>query len=128
MAKVLTSGRSEASQAFPVTTAGFHVLIALLDGQLHGYGIMQRILDHTNGRLRIGPGTLYRTIQRLVNDHLIEESHSRPRSSMDDPRRRYYGLTERGRRVLDEEAARLQRFVRLARNKRTRLASTGPDT
>ena len=128
MARIQSSGRSEGGQALALTAAEFHVLIALLDGQLHGYGIMQRILDHSDGKLRIGPGTLYRTIQRLLDGQMIEESHSRPRPERDDPRRRYYSLTARGRSVLDKEAARMQKFVRLARNKRMRLASTGPET
>ena len=127
MARTSGSGRSEAGQAFPLTPAGLHVLIALLDGPLHGYRIMQRILDHTDGRLRIGPGTLYRTIQRLVDDQLIEESSSRPRTDQDDPRRRYYGLTKRGQRILEEEAVRLRRLVRLAGNKRLRLGLAGPE-
>ena len=128
MARIPGSGRSDTNHAVALTQAGLHVLIALLDGQLHGYGIMQRILDHTDGRLRVGPGTLYRTIQRLLDDHLIVESHSRPRPDLDDPRRRYYSLTERGRSVLDEEAAHMEKFVRLARNKHIRLALAGLHT
>jgi len=127
MAKSPSSGRSDAGPAASLTPAGLHVLIALLDGPLHGYGIMQRIFKHTDGRLRIGPGTLYRTIQYLVDEQMIEESASRPRPDRDDPRRRYYGLTKRGQRILEEEAARLRRLVRLAGNKRLRLGSTVPE-
>jgi DNA-binding PadR family transcriptional regulator len=100
----------------PLTAADFNILLALSDGAKHGYGIMQEITKHTGGKL--GPGTLYGAIKRLLEDDLIEESATRPDPAHDDERRRYYRLTEFGQRVAAAEAARLEALVRLARNRR----------
>jgi DNA-binding PadR family transcriptional regulator len=102
----------------PLTPAIFHILLALADGEKHGYGIMREIAARTGGRLRVGPGTLYGSIKRLLDDGLIDESAARPDPTNDDARRRYYRLTDDGRRVATAEAARLEELVRLAHRQR----------
>ncbi len=102
----------------PLTPAAFNILLALADGEKHGYGIMQEIVAHTGGRLRLGPGTLYGSIKRLLDEGLIAESDERPDPAHDDERRRYYRLTEFGQRVAAAEAARLEELVRLAHSRR----------
>ena len=95
----------------PLTPAVFHILLALVEGERHGYGIMQDIESRTGGRTRLGPGTLYGSIKRMLSDRLIEESAHRPDPALDDERRRYYRLTGFGRRVALAEARRLQDLV-----------------
>jgi DNA-binding PadR family transcriptional regulator len=102
----------------PLTPAVFHILLALADGDKHGYGIMIEIATQTGGRLRLGPGTLYGSIKRMLEDALIEESAERPDPAHDDERRRYYRLTELGQRVAAAEAAHMLELVRLAHNRR----------
>ena len=99
--------------ALPV--AAFHILIAVADRERHGYAIMQDVAAGTDGKLRIGPGTLYGSIKRLLHDGLIEELDERPDPDKDDVRRRYYRITPLGRRVAIEETARLAKLVRQAR-------------
>ena len=102
----------------PLTPADFNILLALADGEKHGYSIMKEIATQTRGKLRLGPGTLYGAIKRLLEDDLIEESAERPDPAHDDERRRYYRLTEFGMHVAAAEASRLEELVRLARNRR----------
>jgi DNA-binding PadR family transcriptional regulator len=102
----------------PLTPAVFHILLALADGERHGYGIMQEVAQRTEGTVQLGPGTLYGSIKRLLEAGLIEESDERPDPAMDDQRRRYYRLTDFGRRVAQAEAERLIDLVRQARGKR----------
>jgi DNA-binding PadR family transcriptional regulator len=102
----------------PPTPAVFQILLALADGERHGYSIMQEISARTGGALRIGPGTLYGSIKRMLADGLIEESDARPDPALDDERRRYYRLTDAGRRVATVEAQRLAALVGIARAKR----------
>ena len=90
---------------------------ALADGDRHGYGIMQEVRSRTEGRVRLGPGTLYGAIKRLLEKGLIEEADERPDPELNDERRRYYRLTEFGQRVARAEAARLARLVRQAQAK-----------
>jgi DNA-binding PadR family transcriptional regulator len=99
-----------------LTPAMFQILLALADGERHGYGIMQEI--GARGSLRIGPGTLYGSIKRMLADGLIEESGERPDPALDDERRRYYRLTDAGRRAAAAEALRLADLVDIARAKR----------
>jgi DNA-binding PadR family transcriptional regulator len=101
----------------PLTPAVFHILLALADEERHGYGIMQELELRTRGQVRLGPGTLYGTIKRMLADRLIEESDERPDPGIDDERRRYYRLTAFGRCVVEAEAARLQQLVRIAKTK-----------
>lgn len=102
----------------PLTPAAFHVLLALAEGDRHGYAIMQEVQETTGGRVSMGPGTLYGTIKRLLAAGLIEESRERPDPDLDDRRRRYYRLTDIGRRVAAAEATRLEEAVADARAKR----------
>src|SRR5437899_7642521 len=100
----------------PLTPAVFHILITLADGEAHGYAIMQEVTRRSGGIVRLGPGTLYGAISRLLAEGLIEESEERPDPEMDDTRRRYYRLTKRGGEVLASETERLAELVRAARS------------
>ncbi len=102
----------------PLTPAVLHILLALADEERHGYGIMREVEERTGGETRLGPGTLYGSIKRMIGDGLIEESDERPDPSMDDQRRRYYRITDFGRRVAGAEAERLQGLVSAARAKK----------
>jgi DNA-binding PadR family transcriptional regulator len=99
----------------PLTPAVFHILLALADGEAHGYAIMQDVADRTKGAVRMSAGTLYGAVSRLLDDGLIEESEERPDPELDDTRRRYYRLTDLGSRVLIAETKRLSELVRAAR-------------
>lgn len=109
---------ANAETAGTVTPAMFHILLALADNQRHGLGIVHEVEGRTNGTVRLGPGLLYGSIKKLVAAGYIEEPSRRPPPSRDDPRRRYYRITRTGRRVLEAEAARLERLVGVAREKR----------
>lgn len=102
----------------PLTPAVLHILLALADGSKHGYGIMQEVKATSEGRVKMGPGTLYGSIKRMLAAGLIEETGDRPAPEFDDERRRYYRLTGAGRDVLTEEARRLSNLVLVARRKR----------
>ncbi len=101
----------------PLTPAVLHILLVLADGERHGYGIMQEISQKTDGTVRMGPGTLYGSIKRMLADGLIKESAERPDPALDDERRRYYRLTDFGQRVMRAEARRLVQVVRVAQMK-----------
>src|SRR5271163_383547 len=101
----------------PLKTHWFHILLSLAGGEQHGYGIMQEVLQRTDGKVRLWPATLYGSIKRLIEAELIEDSEERPAPELDDARRRYYRLTALGRRVLDGECERLQELVRTIRVK-----------
>jgi DNA-binding PadR family transcriptional regulator len=107
-----------AESFLPLKPHWFHVLLSLADSEQHGYGIMQEVLDRTNGKVRLWPATLYGTLKRLIDADLIVESAERPAPELDDARRRYYRLTPFGRRVLAAESARLEDLVRVIRCKR----------
>jgi DNA-binding PadR family transcriptional regulator len=92
-----------------------HILLALADEERHGYGVMKEVEDRTGGEMRLGPGTLYGAIKRMLAEGLIEESDERPDPELDDQRRRYYRITDFGRRVAGAEAERLQGLVNTAR-------------
>jgi DNA-binding PadR family transcriptional regulator len=100
----------------PLTPAVVYILIALADSDRHGYAIMQEVSARSGGSVRLGPGTLYGAISRMLKDGLIEEAEERPDPELDDSRRRYYRLTDRGRRALAAEVKRLGDLVRLARS------------
>lgn len=99
--------RFDPSPYLPLTPAMFHVLVALADGEKHGYAIIKEVARRTNGAVRLRPTTLYTVLKRFDADGLIVESNERPGPSLDDERRRYYRLTERGRAVAQAEAKRL---------------------
>lgn len=101
----------------PLTPAVFNILLALADGEKHGYGIMQEVEANTKGQVLMGPGTLYGSIKRMLQADLIEESDERADPQMDDQRRKYYKLTALGRRTLRMEAERLASQVQIARTK-----------
>jgi DNA-binding PadR family transcriptional regulator len=101
----------------PLTPAVFNILLALADGEKHGYSIMLEVEANTNDMVRMGPGTLYGSIKRMLKADLIEESDERADPQMDDQRRRYYRLTDLGRRTLRMEAERLASQLRVARAK-----------
>jgi DNA-binding PadR family transcriptional regulator len=102
----------------PLTPPVFHILIALADGERHGYAIMQDVALQTNDALQLGPGTLYGCIKRMLAAGLIEESDERPDPQMDDERRRYYRMTALGRHAVRAEAERLAGAVTAARSRR----------
>lgn len=102
----------------PLTPAVTHILLALADQERHGYGIMQEVARLTDGTVRMGPGTLYGSIKRMLDARLIEEADERPDPELDDERRRYYRLTASGRRALKAETARVASLVRAARAKK----------
>ena len=96
----------------------FHILLALADKERHGYDIMREVDERSEGKMRLGPGTLYGSIKRMLSDGLIDESGERPDPEMDDERRRYYRLTDLGHRVSVAEAERLEKLVKSARTKK----------
>ena len=101
----------------PLTPVVLNVLLALADGERHGYGIMLEVKERTGGRVRLGPGTLYGAIKRLKEGGVIEESGGRSGTEEDEERRRYYRLTGFGGEVLAAEVERLDGLVRAARRK-----------
>ncbi len=110
-------------QAFlPLHPNWFHILLSLVGTEQHGYGIMQEVLERTDGTVRLWPATLYGTLKRLIGEGLIEESEERPAPELDDARRRYYKLTRLGRGVLEAECQRLEELVRMAAKRRRQEA------
>jgi DNA-binding PadR family transcriptional regulator len=107
----------KAEDMLPLTAAVLHILLALVDGERHGYGIMQEVTQRAGGQVKMGPGTLYGSIKRMLADGLIEEADERPDPALDDDRRRYYRLTNFGVRVMRVEVLRLQQIVSLAQSK-----------
>jgi len=102
----------------PLTPPTFHILLALLDGERHGYAIMREVGERTEGSVRLGPGTLYGSLKRLLHAGLVEEGAERPDPESGGERRRYYRLTGLGIAVARAEARRLEALVRAAREKR----------
>jgi DNA-binding PadR family transcriptional regulator len=105
----------DANPLLPLPPVTFHILLALSDIDRHGYGILQDVAARTNGELRLGAGTLYRSIQRMLEQGLIIETADRPVAELDDERRRYYRITPFGQEVARAEARRLVGLVELAR-------------
>ena len=99
----------------PLPAATFHILIALADRDRHGYAIIQEIAERTGGQVRIGAGTLYRSIQRMLEQGLIVETRERPSPELDDQRRRYYRITPLGAAAARAETRRLEGMVEMAR-------------
>ncbi len=108
---------SDPAALLPLPPATFHILVALVDEDRHGYAIMQDVAARTGGDLKLGAGTLYRSIQRMLEQGLIEELRERPAPEFDDERRRYYRITRFGRAVARAEAGRLAQMLRIARAK-----------
>jgi DNA-binding PadR family transcriptional regulator len=109
-------------QFIPLHANWFHILLSLVGCEQHGYGIMQEVLQRTDGTVRLWPATLYGSLKKLIGAGLIEESEERPAPELDDARRRYYKLTRLGRHVLELECQRLEGMVRMAQEKRKQEA------
>lgn len=109
------ASETDPARFLPLTPVAFEILLALTDGEAHGYAILQEIERRTQGRMSPHAGTLYRALARLVGDGLLEELEERPDAAFDDERRRYYGLTELGQAVAMGEARRLEDLVASAR-------------
>ena len=101
----------------PLTPAVFYILLALASGEKHGYGIMKQVKHDANGKVKMGNGTMYGSLKRMLADALIEEAGDWIDPQMDDERRRYYRLTERGRRALNAEMQRYVETVALLRQR-----------
>lgn len=110
--------KTAAAAFLPLKTNWFYILLSLAGEDQHGYGIMQEVLERTQGKVRLWPATLYGTLKRLIEAGLIEESEERPAPGLDDARRRYYTITRLGRAVLDAERRRLEELVRVLHTKR----------
>jgi DNA-binding PadR family transcriptional regulator len=110
--------RTNSQELLPLTPSVFHILLALSEGERHGYSIMREVAADTDDRLQLGPGTLYGCLKRMLAARLVEESDERPDPALDDERRRYYRITDLGRETLKAEAARLASAVAAARAKR----------
>ncbi len=108
----------EPSEMLPLPTSQLHILLALADGEKHGYAIMGEISEMTGGDVTMGPGTLYGAIKRMLQAGLIEETDERPDPHLDDERRRYYRVTGFGLEVVEAETVRMESIVRTARKKR----------
>jgi len=113
----MTIPRDEIEALLPLPPVTFHVLVALVDEELHGYAILQDVEARTGGEVRLEAGTLYRSIHRMLEQGLVVESRERPDRERDDERRRYYRITPFGAAVARAEARRLQRLLKLARAK-----------
>jgi DNA-binding PadR family transcriptional regulator len=110
----VTPAQPDIEGALPLTPLSFHVLLALADGEKHGYAILKDIESRTDGQMRTASGALYLAAERLRETGMIEESDSRPDPALDDRRRKYYRLTGFGRQVACGEAERLVRLARMA--------------
>jgi DNA-binding PadR family transcriptional regulator len=102
----------------PLPSAAFQILLSLADQDLHGYGIMRQVAEQTDGRMRLGPGTLYSSIQSLLEEKFIEELDPREDMKVGEERRRYYHLTSAGRKLARAEADRLAGLLRVARTRK----------
>ena len=117
---MVTKRRAErpAEAYLPLPPATFHILLALASGELHGYAIMKEVAARSEGTVRLGPGTLYGALKRLLEASLVEEGGERADPQGADERRRYYRLTQLGLSVARAEARRLEAIVRAARRKK----------
>ena len=107
------------SDLLPLPAAQLHILLALADGEKHGYGIMSEVEAMTDGDVTMGPATLYGTVKRMLNAGQVEETDERPDPELDDERGRYYRLSGFGAPVLDAEVARMEQLARTAEAKRS---------
>jgi len=125
MEKKAMPDQSENISNQPLTPAVFHILLALADGEKHGYAIMKDVEAQTSGQLKMGPGTLYGSIKRMLAAGLIEETEERPDPALDDERRRYYRLTTQGQAVVAAESRRLALAVKVAQQKKVLTFAEG---
>jgi DNA-binding PadR family transcriptional regulator len=113
----MSQRQDEIEALLPLPPATFHILVALADRELHGYAIIQDIAARTQGAVRLGAGTLYRTIHRMLEQGLLLETQERPDPALDDERRRYYRILPFGMAVARAESRRLAGMITLARAK-----------
>jgi len=106
---------SDIAALLPLPSVTFHILMALAGQDRHGYAIIQEVAARTNGDVRIGAGTLYRSVQRMLEQGLIVETSDRPSPDLDDERRRYYRIVSFGADVARAESRRLEQMIKLAR-------------
>ena len=111
---------ADLSPFLPLSPATLHILLALAGEDRHGYGIMQEVARQSEGQYKLGPGTLYDNLQKLMNQGLVEESQ--PPSKNEDPRRRYYRISREGNAVLSSELQRMESMVRKGKSIRLRNA------
>ena len=102
----------------PLTPAVFHILLALSSGERHGYGIMKQVEADSQGKVSMGPGTLYGSLKRMLDAGLVKESDKRVDPEMDDERRIYYQLTGEGAKALEVELQRYQRIITIAQQRK----------
>ena len=107
----------DTSHGTPLTPAVLHILLALATEERHGYGIMKQVESESRGKVKMGPGTLYGSIGRMIEAGLIRESDKRPDSALDDERRIYYAITGAGRKALEAELSRYREVVAIATDK-----------
>ena len=113
----MTKAKRSPDTLLPLTPAMFEVLIALADGEKHGYAIIKEVARRTDGEVALSAGTLYAIIRRFEQEGVIQESDERPDPALDDERRRYYKLTAFGREVAQAEARRMETALKLAHAK-----------
>jgi DNA-binding PadR family transcriptional regulator len=111
------ANNSQPDALLPLPPATFHILLAVAEDDRHGYAIIQDVAARTNGELKLSAGTLYRSIQRMLEQGLILETRDRPAPELDDERRRYYRIAPFGAEVARAEARRLTQLVRMARDR-----------
>ena len=110
----MSSSDRKAITSLALSPAFFHILLSLGEGERHGYALKREISRRTDGKLNLGPGVLYGSINKMLELGLIEESDDRPDPHLDDERRRYYRITHHGRKVAQAEATRMRELARLA--------------
>jgi DNA-binding PadR family transcriptional regulator len=111
---MVKKNQSPMDALLPLPLPVFHMLLALSDGERHGYALKREILHRTDGKLNLGSGALYGSINKMLEQGLIEESEERPDSHLDDERRRYYRITTLGQRAAQAETVRLRQLLTLA--------------
>jgi DNA-binding PadR family transcriptional regulator len=121
MRKTIEPDKHDPEALLPLTAAVCSILMALADGEKHGYAIMQAVETETEGRLQLGPGTLYGSLDRMLRAKLVTESEGNDESAPHNERRRYYRLSDFGSRVLRAEVGRIERAMAVARRKRLTL-------
>jgi len=122
----MSSDTAHPENQLPLSPIVFHMMLALADGEKHGYRIMKAVEEDTDGQMTIRVGSLYGTLKRMIEAGLIEETDERPDPELDDERRRYYRLTGLGEKVLSAEVGRLDHLLALARQRHVHgISQTG---